>query len=74
MHLRHPTHVLLDLDGTAMRGEAVARAALMAARDCMAHDIRAGQLDLSYEIEVQDEAGRIVHVLRFADALTLVAA
>jgi hypothetical protein len=74
MHLRAPSHDLMDPDGAAVPEEAVAPAALSAARDCMAHDVRAGRLELAYRIEVHDEAGDIVHTLQFADALDIVPA
>lgn len=71
MHLVDSSDMLLDPDGTEMPAEAVARAALMAARDCMAGDVRNGELDLRYRIEVQDERGEVVHTLPFADAVTV---
>jgi hypothetical protein len=74
LHLRKPSNDLLDTEGTSMLEDAVTSAALAAARDCMAHDVRAGRLDLTYRIEVQDEAGEIVHTLPFAEAVSLSAA
>ena len=72
MHLRGPSDDVLDNDGVLMSEDAIANAVLFAARDCMAHDIRAGQIDLKYRIEVQDDDGEIVHTLRFADAVEIV--
>jgi hypothetical protein len=71
MHLRAPSHDLMDPDGAVMSEGAVAVAALTAARDCMAHDIRSGRLELAYRIEVHDEAGEVVHTLQFADAVNI---
>jgi hypothetical protein len=74
LHLRKPSNDLLDTEGTSMPEDAVTSAALAAARDCMAHDVRAGRLDLKCRIEVQDEAGKVVHTLPFAEAVSLSAA
>jgi hypothetical protein len=74
MHLRDSTDELLDPDGLLLPDDAVAGAALTAARDCMAHDLRSGRLDLRYRIEVEDEAGEIVHTLHFAEAFEMVTA
>jgi hypothetical protein len=54
-----------------MAVDAVADKALWQARDCMAEDVRGGRLHLGYRIEVQDEAGQVVHCLDFADALEI---
>jgi hypothetical protein len=74
MHLRGPADETLDPDGVEMPEEAVNGAALRAARDCMAHDLRAGRIDLASRIDVHDEAGDIVHTLPFAGAVTIVPA
>jgi hypothetical protein len=74
MHLRNSTDEVLDQDGILMPEEAVARATLLAARDCMAHDLRSGRLELEHRIDVENEAGEIVHTLQFADAVTIVPA
>jgi hypothetical protein len=74
LNLRTPSDDLLDPEGVSMAEDAVTSAALAAARDCMAHDVRAGRLELAYWIEVRDEAGDIVHTLQFADALNIVPA
>jgi hypothetical protein len=74
MHLRDSSYEVLDPDGVHMPREAIAGAALSAARDCMAHDIRSGRLDLKYRIDVQNEGGEIVHTMHFADAVDISAA
>jgi hypothetical protein len=71
LNLRTPSDELLDLEGVSMAEDAVTGAALAAARDCMAHDVRTGRLNLKYRIEVQDEAGEIVHTLRFSEAVSV---
>jgi hypothetical protein len=71
MHLRDPSDEVLDPDGVRMPEEAVANAALVAARDCIAHDVRSGWLDLRYRIDVQNENGEIVHTRHFSDAVEI---
>jgi hypothetical protein len=71
MHLRDGTDVILDPDGVEMAPEAVAKAALAAARDCIAGDARNGSIDLRYWIDVHDESDAVIHSLHFADAVTI---
>jgi hypothetical protein len=71
MHLRDSSDEMLDPDGVLMPKEAVPRAALFAARDCIAHDVRSGRMDLKYRIDVQNEDGEIVHTMQFADAVEI---
>jgi hypothetical protein len=71
MHLRAPSEEVLDPDGVRISEEALASAALLAARDCMANDLRSGWLDLKYRIDVQNENGEIVHTMQFADAVEI---
>lgn len=72
-HLVDRVDVVLDPDGVHMPAEAVPGSALVQARDCMAGDVRSGRLDLHYRIDVHDEAGELVHSLKFVDALEVVA-
>lgn len=74
MHLRDSSDEVLDPDGVHMPKEAVARAALLAARDCIAHDVRSGRLDFKYRIDVQNKGGEIIHTVHFADAVEIPAA
>jgi hypothetical protein len=74
MHLRAPSDEVPDHDGVIMPDEAVARTALLAARDCMAYDLRSGRVELKYWIDVQNEQGEIVHTLQFADAVEILPA
>ena len=69
LHLVDSAEVLLDPDGIDIPPEAIERAALRAARDCMAGDVKNGRLDLRCRIDVQDEKGEVVHRLGFADAV-----
>lgn len=63
--------VLLDPEGVVLPEAAIAGAALLQARDCMAHDVKGGQLRLGYRIDVHDENDGVVHSLSFADALEI---
>ena len=72
MHLRDSVDEVLDPDGMEMPAEAVPGAALMAARDCIAGDVKNGKIDLHYRIDVHDESGKLVHSLSFADAVEVV--
>jgi hypothetical protein len=74
MHLRDGEDEVLDPDGTVMAEDAVPAAALAAARDCMAGDVRRGRIELKHRIDVCDEAGAIVYSLDFADAVDIVPA
>jgi hypothetical protein len=74
LHLRDGTDEVLDEEGVAMPTNAVPGAALMAARDCMAGDVKNGRLQLKYRIDVHDERGEIVHTLAFTDAVEIIPA
>lgn len=67
-HLRDSGDEVLDPDGMLMSADAIAGAALVQARDCVA----GGRLDLHSRIDVHDEAGKVVHSLAFGDALEIV--
>jgi hypothetical protein len=73
MHLRDSIDEVLDPDGQMLAEDGIAAVALTAARDCMAGDVHAGRLDLRYRIDVEDEAGAVVHSVAFADAVEIVA-
>ena len=71
MHLMDDIDQVLDDEGVLMSEEAVVGAALLAARDCMAGDIRTGRLRLDQRIDVHDEGGELVHTLSFKDAVEI---
>jgi hypothetical protein len=71
MHLRDISDEVLDPDGVRMPEEAIARAALLAARDCMAHDVQARRLDFKYRIDVHNEDGELVHTRHFSNAVEI---
>ena len=74
MHLVDGTDVLLDPDGVEISEEKVTAKALTCARDCMAHDVRDGKLDLRYRIDVHDQGDNVVHSLPFTEAVKLLTA
>lgn len=74
LHLRDGVDELLDPDGMHMPADAVPGYALRAARDCMAGDVMNGRIELKYRIDVEDDQRRIVHTVRFADAVEIVPA
>jgi len=63
--------VLLDQEGSEMEPAQVAARALMTARELIGHDARSGRIDLSYALEVRDEAGKTVHALYFTEAVEI---
>ncbi len=74
LHLRHPSGDATDCEGVVMSEASVGRAALLAARDCMAADLHSGHIDLTYRIDVQNEKDEIIHTLHFADAVRIIPA
>lgn len=72
MHLVDSVDILLDPDGIEVPFEDIAKKAMASARDCIAGDAKDGRIDLRYRIDVYDEDERIVHSLRFADAVEVV--
>jgi hypothetical protein len=74
-HLRDHTDEVLDPEGVELADlEAAKETALRAARDTMSHDMQAGKLDLRYRIDVEDDAGHVVHSIQFSDAFETVRA
>lgn len=71
-HLRDGADEVLDQEGVMLAWDALPGAALLAARDCMSSDVKAGKLDLRYRVDVQDGCGNLVHSVAFTDALEVV--
>lgn len=72
-HLRDGVDVLLDGDGREFDDiDAVAKATLVEARAIIAEEARNGRIMLDQHIDVEDDAGSIVHRLSFADAIEIV--
>ena len=71
-HLRDGEDILLDPEGTRLDGAAaIAKTALVAARSLISDDALNGHISLHYRIDVEDEAGDVVHSLAFNDAVTV---
>ena len=71
-HLLDGSDILLDPDGHELAdSDAVPPAALKEARGLIAHDALAGHIDLEQRLEVFDQAGALVHVLEFRQAITI---
>jgi hypothetical protein len=71
-HLRDGTDVLLDPDGRLLPSlAAVAGAALLEARAIISAEAKGGKISLDQSIDVEDEAGEVVHTITFADAVQI---
>jgi hypothetical protein len=73
IHLRDGSDIVADPDGSLMASlEAAVVEATASARWIMADQLRANQgVTLDRQFEIADEAGRILGVIRFPDALRL---
>ena len=71
-HLRENGEALLDPEGVDMPVDQVAARAMWEARALIAYDAEMGRINLCSRIDVEDEAGRLVHSLRLADAIEIV--
>lgn len=61
-----------DEDGIELAGPEAARAAAMAgARALMCDQLKAGRLNLTHRIEVEDEGGEAVLILPFGEAVEI---
>ena len=74
-HLRDGQDLLLDPEGRELSSlDAVAVTALKEAREIIGHDARAGRINLTYHLDVEDADGRVIHRLDFEDAVELLRA
>ena len=72
MHICNGSGFVEDEEGLELPSESVAReAAIRAARDVMANDLRGGDLDLSSFIEVEDGNKQLLFTIHFIDAVNL---
>jgi hypothetical protein len=72
LHIRDRNGYAFDDVGCELPGlDAVRRRALEAARSLIADDVQCGLIDLVGAIEVTDEMGEQVLVLRFADSVRI---
>ena len=73
LHLRDGSDEALDPEGREFDDlEALRRAVLLNARDCISGDIRNGIIDLRFRIDAEDETGRVVYTLPFKHAFSLI--
>lgn len=72
-HLRDGEDILLDPEGRELNHPgAIEQTALNEARAIIGDDARGGTIGLNQRIDVETEAGELVHRLRFADAVVIV--
>lgn len=72
MHISNGAGFVEDEEGRELDDDATARSeAITAARDVMSSDVRAGSLDLTSFIEVEDEARKLLFTITFADVIKL---
>ena len=72
-HLRDGEDILLDPEGRELNHPgAIEQMALNEARAIIGDDARGGTIGLNQRIDVETEAGELVHRLRFADAVVIV--
>jgi hypothetical protein len=71
-HLKNGEDVLLDPEGRQLDPASIAAAALSEARSIISADCRAGAVDLNQNIDVQDSAGKLIHRISFADAISFI--
>ena len=72
LHMSDVNGFIEDEEGVDLPDEAAAReTALRCARDVMIGEVRGGTLDLTCFIEVEDEQGKLLFTLTFADAVQI---
>ena len=71
-HLRDGVDHLIDPEGRELPDlDAARKQASICAFDILAADIRVGKLNLDYRIDVEDEAGNLLHTVNFRDLVTI---
>ncbi len=72
-HLRDGEDILLDPEGRELNHPgALEQMALNEARSIISDDVRSGRITLIQRIDVENEAGQLIHSLRFVDAVRIV--
>jgi hypothetical protein len=71
-HLRDGIDHVLDPEGTEVPLDQVKKLAVANAYDVLAGDIREGKLNLKYRIEVEDDAGDVLCIVRFRDLVEII--
>ena len=73
LHLRDGIDIALDEEGNDFSSiEDLQAAVLRSARDCIAADAHTGTIDLRQRIDAENENGRVIHSLPFAEAVTII--
>ncbi len=71
-HIRNSIGLAVDEEGQEFPDLAAAEAeALNGIRSVLAEELRGGVLDLRGQVEISDETGKLVRVVRFREALEL---
>lgn len=71
-HLRDGEDITADPEGREFDTvEAMVAATLREARSIISHEAMAGRIKLHQRIDVETEAGKVVHSLDFAEAVTI---
>jgi hypothetical protein len=71
-HIQQIDNIIHDQEGLELKDcDAVRDEALTGARQIMADAVKAGVLDLSCTMSVDDDEGRAIYRLPFSDALTV---
>lgn len=74
-HLTDGHQTLIDPDGRELANpNQIPVLALQEARAMIGQDALVGRINLNQYIEVRDEAGKLIHQLRFRDAVTITGA
>jgi hypothetical protein len=74
---RYLFHVINDIDAPGEEGVELANLAMAhlkaidAARDLASAAVRQGRLDLKHRVDIEDEAGKVLLSVTFADAIEL---
>lgn len=72
-HLRNGDERLLDPEGQQIGDPGqIAGIALKEARSIISQDALRGEIDLDQRLEVEDESGKLVYSLPFADAVRII--
>ena len=70
-HLRDGVDILIDHEGRELEASDIARLALTEARAIIADDAKGGRIHLDQRIDVENDSGKIVLTLQFADAVAI---
>lgn len=72
-HLRNGSDVLLDPEGRDLRDpNCIKLVALAEARALISQEVLKGRINFGQRLDIEDDAGRIVHSLPFVEAVEIV--